>query len=149
MAQNYYGGFYSPAPTTTTVPKTTTKPSVVGFYRIGNDVYDPQGNYISFDKAQQIGIVPLLESIPHKPSQPVSTFDPSKYGIDPGLFNSLSPAEKAFVEASGGIIQNQFDAGSANVSVNADLFNKAMQSAQNDPDIIAKYGDALKLNQGN
>lgn len=44
--------------------------SINGFTRKGNDVYDPQGNYISFDQAQKLGIVPQLQNIPQAQAQP-------------------------------------------------------------------------------
>ena len=61
--------------------------SVAGYYRIGNDVYDPQGNYISYTQAQQKGIVPLLAGIPQKttpatpviPQAPLAPTDLEKY----------------------------------------------------------------------
>lgn len=72
-------------------------------------------------------------------------FDPAKYGIDPATFNSLSMADKAFVESTTGLLQNQYNSGVANVSINRDLLNKALLAAQTDPNIVAKYGDAAKL----
>ena len=50
-------------------------PSVAGYYRIGNDVYNAQGKYISMDEAKQLNIVPLLANIPQKSitSTPTST----------------------------------------------------------------------------
>lgn len=71
-------------------------------------------------------------------------FDPTKWGISNELWATLSPADKAFVESSAGILKGQFDAGQSNVSINQDLLNKALITAQNDPDIIAKYGDVAK-----
>lgn len=71
-------------------------------------------------------------------------FDPTSYGISPDLWKTLSPADKAFAESTATLLKNQFDAGQTNVSINQDLLNKALQSAQTDPNIIAKYGDAAK-----
>lgn len=53
-------------PAKTTLATKDMAPSVAGYYRQGNDVYDAQGNYISFAEAQKRGIVPLLTSIPQK-----------------------------------------------------------------------------------
>lgn len=78
----------------------------------------------------------------------VSDFDYSKYNITDELWNTLDPATKAFVESMSGMLQAQYDQGVANVSINADLYNKAYEAAKNDPNIMAKYGDALKLDQG-
>jgi len=71
-------------------------------------------------------------------------FDPASYGISQELWGTLSSADKAFVESAAGLLKGQFDAGQTNVSINQDLLNKALTSAQTDPDIIAKYGDSAK-----
>lgn len=73
--------------------KTSGASSVAGYYRQGNDVYDSQGNYISFAEAQKRGIVPQLESIPQKstssttqkqvPAQQVNTSG----NVTSGVFN--------------------------------------------------------------
>ena len=75
----------------------------------------------------------------------IEPFDPNKYGISPEIWNSLSNADKAFVESTTSLLQGQFDAGQSNVSINQDLLNKALISAQNDPNIISRYGDAAKI----
>lgn len=57
------------------VNRTNTSPgnvSIQGYTRKGNDVYDPQGNYVSFDQAQKLGIVPQLQNIPQAPGQDVN-----------------------------------------------------------------------------
>ena len=43
--------------------------SISGYTRKGNDVYDPQGNYVSWDKAVQLGITGQLEKIPQQTNQ--------------------------------------------------------------------------------
>jgi hypothetical protein len=55
-------------PSTPTLPSQfqSNTPSVAGYYRQGNDVYDPQGGYVSMDMAKQKGIVSLLAGIPQK-----------------------------------------------------------------------------------
>ncbi len=73
-------------------------------------------------------------------------YDPS-LGVPEELWNQLDDSSKAFVTGVKDVIQSQYDAGQTNVSINADLLNKAMTAAANDPDILSKYGDALKLNQ--
>lgn len=123
-------------------------PNVSGYYRVGNDVYDPQGNYISFAKAQQMGIVPLLEGIPQKTvGETPAAFDPASYGITPDLWAQLDPGTQAFVESAAKVVQGQYNQGAINVSVNADLLNKAMAAAATDPDIKAKYGDSFAMAQ--
>lgn len=72
-------------------------------------------------------------------------FDHTKWGISDELWATLRPADQAFVESSAGILQSQFDAGQSKVSINQDLLNKALITAQNDPNIVAKYGDAAKM----
>jgi hypothetical protein len=72
-------------------------------------------------------------------------FDPTKFGIDPAVWKTLTPADQAFAESTAKLVQDQYNAGQANVSINQDLLNKALQSAQNDPNITAKYGDSAKL----
>ena len=42
------------------------KTSTEGYYRVGQDVYDANGNYVSFEEAKKRGIVDQLESIPQK-----------------------------------------------------------------------------------
>lgn len=70
------------APTTITSSSRTTSTSsggssssstpkvgdVTGYTRVGNDVYDAGGNYVSFDKATSLGIVSKLDSIPQATS---------------------------------------------------------------------------------
>ena len=71
-----YSAPIGPQPFTpsTSVPQTQqTQSSVVGYTRKGNDVYDAQGNYISFAEAQKRGIVPLLAGIPQ--GQPAQSTD--------------------------------------------------------------------------
>lgn len=78
------------------------------------------------------------------PGTTVDNFDPTQYGITPAMWTTLTPADKAFVESIAGTLKSQYDAGQTNVSINQDLLNKALTAAQNDPNIIAKYGDAAK-----
>lgn len=77
--------------------------------------------------------------------QGITQFDPSSVGISPELWATLSEADKAFVESISGVLKSQYDQGQTNVSINQDLLNKALVAAQNDPNIIAKYGDAAKV----
>lgn len=52
-------------PSNVLASKDVVSPSkVAGFTRKGNDVYDAQGNYVSYEQAQKMGIVPLLAGIP-------------------------------------------------------------------------------------
>lgn len=69
------------------------------------------------------------------------------YGISDDMWNKLDAGTKAFVQSTAQLVQGQYDQGMINVSVNSDLLNKALASAQTDPNIIAKYGDSLKLAQ--
>jgi hypothetical protein len=72
-------------------------------------------------------------------------FDPASVGIDPQTWAQLSPADKAFAQSLAGVVKGQYDQGQVNVSINQDLLNKALQAAQSDPDILARYGDSAKL----
>ena len=47
-------------------PSGGTGGNITGYTRKGNDVYDAQGNYISFAKAQELGIVDQLVNIPQQ-----------------------------------------------------------------------------------
>lgn len=69
------------------------------------------------------------------------------FGVSDDMWNKLDDSTKAFVQSSAQLVQGQFDQGLINVSINSDLLNKALVSAQTDPNILAKYGDALKMNQ--
>jgi hypothetical protein len=66
-------------------------------------------------------------------------------GIDPSLWQQVDPATQGFLGNVSQLLQGQFNQGMANVSINADLLNKALIAAQNDPDLLAKYGDASKM----
>ena len=68
-------------------------------------------------------------------------------GLTDEQWKALDPSAQAFVQSTYQLLQGQYDQGLANVSINSDLLNKALVSAQTDPNIIAKYGDSLKLNQ--
>lgn len=118
-ATSPYNNLSSP---TTSLPSSQQAPNVTGYYRQGNDVYDPQGNYVSFSQAQQRGIVPLLSGIPQRqttqPTTQVSqTSTPSVSGYyrqgndvyDPqGNYVSFAQAQqKGIVPLLAGIPQGQ------------------------------------------
>lgn len=84
---------------------------------------------------------------PNIPSGTGTPFDPNTYGISQNDWNNLGSGGQAFVQSLTNFLQGQYDQGLANVSINADLLNKAMTAAQSDPDIKAKYGDSLSLAQ--
>lgn len=67
----------TPQPIVPTTTTTTATSPVAGFYRVGNDVYDASGNYISWEKANQLNIVPYLESIPQRTTSTTPTPTPT------------------------------------------------------------------------
>jgi hypothetical protein len=76
-------------------------------------------------------------------------FNPTTYGITTDLWNSLSAGQQALIESMSATARDQWMAGQLDVSINQDLLNKALSRAQSDPDIAAKYGDALVMDQAN
>lgn len=83
-----------------------------------------------------------------EPPGDTTPFDYGAFGITDDQWNALTDSERAFFESTGKILQSQYDQGKTDASMNAELFNNAMNRAKTDPDILAKYGDELKLNQG-
>lgn len=75
--------------------------------------------------------------------------DSSTFGVPPEIWAKLSPGQQALLESMSSVAKDQWLAGQLDVSVNQDLLNKALTSAQSDPTIRAKYGDALKMDQEN
>lgn len=69
------------------------------------------------------------------------------FGITDAMWGQLDPATQSFVKSTASLVQTQYDQGVVNASINADLLNKAMTAAASDPDIKAKYGDALTIAQ--
>lgn len=91
------------------------------------------------------------------PTGPVGTtgpaapapFDYKKWGITDAQWAAMDAGSRAFVEGATKTIQGLYDTGSANVALNAETYQKALVAAQNDPDIQAKYGDALTVAKEN
>lgn len=132
------GGYYKVA-----VPVTPQNPG-------GFDVYDASGNKVTYEslpKDAQGNPLLNIDTLPVKSSPTSTPFDPTKYGISAQQWATLDTGTKAFVESITKTLQGQYDAGLTSVSINADLLNKAMAAAKNDPDIQAKYGDAFKIAQ--
>lgn len=77
------------------------------------------------------------------------TFDYKTAGIDDADWNAMSPAQRSVIEGAWKVGGNQYDAGLSNVSINTKLLNDAITAASKDPDIVAKYGDALKFDLNN
>lgn len=70
------------------------------------------------------------------------TYDPTltKYGITQDVWNQMSPTQQAVVSAATGAAQSLANSNASDVTL-----SKALDAAKNDPNIIAKYADALKL----
>lgn len=137
------------------VPKTTDNPG-------GFDVYDAQGNKLTYDSLPKgTDGKPLvnLDALPVQ-SSPTPTggtnssggsststvFDPVGQGyIKQEDWDKMSPAQKAVMEGAFHTAQNQYTEGVANVSMNTKLLNDAMIAAASDPAIVAKYGNALAM----
>lgn len=87
---------------------------------------------------------------PTGPAAPAgSATDSSTFGIPADIWNKLSPSQQSILESMSTVAKNEWLAGNLNVSINQDMLNKALTAAQSDPNIVAKYGDALKTDQEN
>jgi hypothetical protein len=129
-------------------------------YALANNVF-PQVKDISNRVDQQYPIAGNINSAPKDatpkgtttetpttvPSSTTAPFNPTTYGITPELWNNLSPSQQALIESMSSTARDQWMAGQLDVSINQDLLNKALARAQSDPDIVAKYGDALIADQ--
>jgi hypothetical protein len=130
-------------------------------YAIANNVF-PQVKDISNRVDQQY---PLSGNVNQAPKEAAATQDktttgattttgdtatpPVASGIPDNLWSSLSDGQKALFEGMTTEAQQQWLAGQLDFSINQDNLNKALARAQSDPDIAAKYGDALISDQAN
>lgn len=146
------GGTNQSSPQFSSIVKTVDSPQVYGQLQNGqwiafNDMSQlPPGVQIQTVGAPPTGAISYNDFYPLQ-SSTSDSFDPTKYGLDMATWNSMDNASKAFFEATASLLQSQYNQGQSNVSINQDLLNKALVAAQNDPNIQAKYGDALKLGQ--
>jgi len=125
-------------------------------YALANNVF-PQVKDIPNRVDQQYPISGNINTLPKEtsttpntpttPTTPTTPFNPTTYGITPELWNNLSPGQQALIESMSSTARDQWMAGQLDVSINQDLLNKALARAQSDPDIVAKYGDALIADQ--
>lgn len=88
-------------PTGSTGPDGKPQSNIIDYTRKGNDVYDAQGNYVSFAQAQKLGIVDQLVNIPQQ--APELPFDTK---ADGGGVISDSGKEKAATKKVGSDIQS-------------------------------------------
>lgn len=113
-----------------------------------NKDFVPRGSTVSFNQAKTGQVDGVTGG--NGTSSSIDFNAPDWYksaGLTDDMWNALDPSAQAFVESTYQLLQGQYDQGLANVSINSDLLNKALVSAATDPNIISKYGDALKLNQ--
>lgn len=84
ITSNIVGGGVNPGGTNVPLPgqQSKTQPSKVqGFKRVGDDVYDAQGNYVDMKKAQELGIVDQLAGIPQASTAEADVLTKKKDGI--------------------------------------------------------------------
>ncbi len=72
-----------------------------------------------------------------------TVFEPGRAGIAQSDWDKMSVSQRALIESAWKTASNQYDSGVTNVSINTKLLNDAMKAAENDPEIRAKYGNAL------
>lgn len=77
-------------------------------------------------------------------SSSVANYDTSllKYGITQDVWNQMSQTQQAVVSAATGAANALYGANASNVTLDT-----ALQAAATDPTLIAKYADALKIDQ--